>query len=695
MSILILLFLIKCTSTNLTISTHNLEINFGKNGKLSSVIVNNNHMETRENVINSGFYILEYPQKKLYKVSGSLKGRGKIISQEATIDEAQLRLEAQFERHDRYISVTGEVDDLSGEDRGIDVIYRLPVEGSGWIFWDDVTHKREIKAGGNYQNEFYPVGCISKEGEGGIALAVSAYHPCMHSVEYDPDKSLFLIRLKFGLTQDAKEKLKGKAPFKFFIYSTDAYWGFRDGLFTYYNIHPDIFKRKAPRDGLLLEGLISKQKKYNPKWNPDYFAYARVRDIWLNEEPERESLGIDSYQYVLPGQLEFRYLKKLPQNYDEAIKMFRNYTDEIIDKQLKNKAEKDSIHIWSVMPTDRDKNLKQWIENASLRDKEGRYIIDIRNKPWGGNMVTFPINPDPDLFEDKDKQIFSTNRLKKCVRILQNHPTYDGIFSDSFHGWGNYLNYRREHFAYTDYPLTHDGDGRVCIYNTIAHREWLEELKKRIKPYNAFTLGNGLRPNSKQWINAIFIDVLTCEHGGQEEKVKSSFPFYRVVAYKKPFIVATSREKNAIPFELFLKNCTIYGLLPTRMAPEVPGTSIRFSYAEQDEPLIKKYIPVIIKESHLGWEPVPHAVSSDPAVQVERFGPNNESLIFAIFNKENRSKSITLDIDTQALGIEMNNVKSLISKRDIPAKSSINLDLEANEIEVIQIGKSFGWESCL
>jgi hypothetical protein len=427
------------------------------------------------------------------------------------------------------------------------------------------------------------------------------------------------------------------------------------------------------KDGLILvEGeTLTHERESNPKWNPDYFGYFQTHCLNVVGEPEREALGIDGYQYVLPGQLEIKHLKKLPNNYEEAMSIYNNYEEKFPEFMAKENS------------FSYDLDLKPMIESTSLRDMDGEYIIRIRNVRWGGNTVTFPINPDPDLYGDKEN--YTDIILEKLKCIFKLYSTYDGIFFDSFHNWGQYLNYRREHFKYADLPLTHDKDGNIHIHNTLSHWECLMAIKEKFGSNGKFVMGNGIRPG--QLFNAMHLDVICVETGDLDV-----FSWNRAVAYQKTFHVLWGRESMDEPLEPYLKNSTLYALLPSRLGPIVIKNRQRMglSYTEEDANLIDRYIPVILNESSLGWEPVPYAISSDAEVQVERFGPRDGRIMFAIYNRSDKPKSISLEINTTALDISgIDRVESMIKKQRIEPKNPLKLTLGPRELEVILIGEPY------
>jgi hypothetical protein len=178
------------------------------------------------------------------------------------------------------------------------------------------------------------------------------------------------------------------------------------------------------------------------------------------------------------------------------------------------------------------------------------------------------------------------------------------------------------------------------------------------------------------------------------------------MSYHKPFHISRTGMKNPGEILHFLKSCGQYGLLPNRMASfeaikgtELPPTRMSTeveqvlavtSYLKRDKDLIDKYIPVILKESQMGWEPVTYAISSDTDIQVERFGPLDGRVLFSVYNRSDSEKTISLKINTDALNIpEINQVKGMISGKSITPENPLKLKLEAYELDVILIGKLF------
>jgi len=127
---------------------------------------------------------------------------------------------------DRYIEVHGEVQDLKGMDRAIQVRYKLPVNATGWLWGDYIRKSREIESGIQYKNVYkigetrtqnaYPFASISN-GEQGLSLAVPMNVPRIYRIGYDTDVGYF-IEYDFGLVNCTDKIGPGYANFTFIIY---------------------------------------------------------------------------------------------------------------------------------------------------------------------------------------------------------------------------------------------------------------------------------------------------------------------------------------------------------------------------------------------------------------------------------------------------------------------------------------------
>lgn len=227
------------------------------------------------------------------------------------------------------------------------------------------------------ENTIYPFACVTNGARSaGLALAVCPDSPCVFQMSYLAEERCIEIVFRFGLSQLPRNPtLKGRAPFKFVLYRVDPEWGFRDAARRYYAMHPEAFRTRTDRYGLwLFVGTVSEAL------NPHHYAFHEGGP--RGAEMDR-AFNVYSCPYVLVGQRE---IDSKATNYEEAVADLG-----------KLDPEKRSFY---------GPGRKQVIENCSLRDPKGRYILKLRRRGGslkGAAVATFPMNPDPSLYEDRTR----------------------------------------------------------------------------------------------------------------------------------------------------------------------------------------------------------------------------------------------------------------------------------------------------
>ena len=111
---------------------------------------------------------------------------------------------------DGYIEVQGELEDLTGKDRGLWLGFNLPLDTVGWK-WDKTlsTHPMVSHDEPGYPdfNNLVPIPSVWNQ-SGGIALAIPPTHPCVFEVRADGDG--LPIQMAYGLSR-ATTKFPSKA----------------------------------------------------------------------------------------------------------------------------------------------------------------------------------------------------------------------------------------------------------------------------------------------------------------------------------------------------------------------------------------------------------------------------------------------------------------------------------------------------
>ena len=297
----------------------------------------------------------------------------------------------------------------------------------------------------------------------------------------------------------------------------------------------------------------------------------------------------------------------------------------------------------------------------------------IFKKAEGG--IDFPHNCDPDLFADKSIPVYAGMYLRKAddLRKLGN---FVSIHWDRLGGWSNNLNYRRDHFAYIDHPLTFDQEGRVCIHTQFTNYELFDAYRLQGKQIGLFHEAAGMkqygwskipnRPAGHTSAGQFFLASVVAG-GWQEGSFKpiglGGFDFERMVLGRKSYRISSGNivEHKEAPTLEVIKNAlaktTAYGFAcPVQVQyfyPQShPGYLKDYSWYSKSEhkALWDKYEPANLAIRLAGWEPVTHAFANSDAVQLQRFGRGDE--IYLTVWGPLPPASVEIEVDAAALGLK-------------------------------------------
>ncbi len=557
-----------------------------------------------------------------------------------------LRVEAVFLAEADRITCTGSVEDTSGNDRGVELFFALPVGAKDWR-WGKSIREESVLAGRPHSVDDMTFSSLSDPSTGaGIALAVPADSPCDCSFGYD-EQFGYRIGFRFGLSQAGGGNLKGRAPLKFVIYRCDGAWGLRDAARRYYAFWPKAFEKRVRREGLWMFG--------NPRFplpDPENYAF---HEGGPNGWEFDEKHGIETCPYIIPGQRELTRLDSLPADAGEAMRVFQQFkeTPSAVNARGRRKD-------WGA-------NMLEIIENCMLFNAEGRPHVWIRNTPWGGNSITFPLNASPYLYRDSDRSTVAKSLLAAVAEQHDATPALDGTYVDSLGAWGNYFNFRQEHFSSAQIPFSYDpATGKPVTANRFSLLEFLEQLGRQLHQRGRLLFANGLHPNRR--FHFFALDVLGVEgHGQMEQK--------RVMAYQKPFLLLIYNILDQpARMEQFFHLATFYGIYPS--FANMADYKTPESYAPVAA-LNRRFVPALQKITAAGWEPVSYARASHPDLWIERWG-SGAGAYLTVHNASDRRRNETLVLDTGRLGL----LGAGLTAEDLLSDESWTAHLEGNTATV-------------
>jgi hypothetical protein len=581
--------------------------------------------------------------------------------------KAKLSITAQITQRRDHLWVTGIVEDTRrADDRAVDVVFRLPFRPAVW--WPRISEgiepqratkatarmaDRDLPPGAavletrkenGLEQDVLPIGCVTDPKQRtGIAIAIPPDFPCRFRFAYVPDAGCLELTLLFGLSTAAPAELKGCAPFRFVIMPADGRWGLRDAVRRYYAIFPTAFQRKTQSSGLWLFAVPS----FTQVPDPDNYAF------WegprLTELDQALAHKIENYPYIIVGQREITYLKDKPSGYEDVLAAL---------KQEPARTKKSKVG-WA--------EVKALVESCGLHDAQGRWVHQLRSTEWGGNSITFPLNPSPFLAG----RTVSSTVLSEVEATLKDYPRLAGIYVDSLASWGSFYNHRREHFAAVRAPLSQDDAGQVCIANWMPHVDFLRELRRRIGGRLVF--GNGIRPGRA--FCAFECDILGVETAAGDLRHRRNLDFYRTVGGAKPFLFLFYSPKD-IPratAEEYVQRFIAMGL-----SPEVKGEPWGCN-KKRDADLLAKFLPIYRRLDLAGWQPVTHATVEPRTLWLERFGTKPPDLYFTLYNPTDKPLDARLTLDRRALALTLK-----VAMKELVAGGEV-LAVPPRSLRVVQI----------
>ena len=572
----------------------------------------------------------------------------------------------------------GEIESEAESDRALILRYTAPVAAEGAVFEDELSRTTGTAEETRVLGAVFPLAGMTGDGWG-VALAIRPFLPwCLGMVGSAAGLG---VELYLGLSPDVRA-LPNRAPFEFAIYPATPGWGFRSALARYYELHPDFYAPRFPGSGFW---------NWQEKGDIDEaLALYRLQgitrtDTFYDEIQRNRGLGILSFDYIIVGQRELKHLPELPSSYEAAMEVFSAFA-----KEWRENADGP---LRQQYPHWRDAHLPDLIERCACREADGRYRVRLRRSEWADNSITFTMNPNPALFADKAWETVGSTTLRSVAQWFE-HVPIDGIMIDSLGAeWPAALNFRRDHFAYAQYPLTFDKQGRIALHNCTSHYEFVEALRRLAREKGKYLFANGIyryrRPAMPEHFNGVengrfFLAALLDAAGREQTRLltRQELEFFRTAMGRKLYAALLYEWKDpemvrqqlnrALPFVVFAG--------PNRhFMSGISYLSSKDGY-QRDRELLGWFIGHCRTLFDAGWQPVTHARVSGPDVVCERYGAD-DVVYFALVSFGEEPVTCEVAIDLGALGMSGRRGDTL-HIAEIARNAPIAKDVEANTCRV-------------
>lgn len=610
-----------------------------------------------------GLRVEDVESGRKYPVDGEMDEVEGELTQSVDVPDGAIGVNATYRFvDDRVLEIEGSVSDRSETSRVVDVVFSLPLDRSDGEWITNIFESDDFAADSSPAEQAdLPIATLRAPDEWSVTYAIPPDEPCRFEMGLAPDSEStdLSLRTKFGLSPDAEGPLRGRASFRFRIdLGADPDWGLRGALRRYYDRHDEWFSTAVDNYGLW---QVLPLDRYD---DPEHFVFHEAGRFVGDAETVEEYAQNDRWElddehgsytlpYTIPGHREITHLEELPETYEEAMDAFEEWDREPVPFESFR-------YISSFRDVD---ELKAIVRNSGLHTADGSLETVIRNTDWGQDSVTFPMNPNPNLERDGDDPTIAKYMLETYVPELLSHSSFDGIYVDSLWGWGNFFNYREEHYGaatisltYADERLSFGEDGKPGLYNAFSHQEYLRALRELLHEEDKIVMGNGIRTTGDNGLafNAFALDVL-----GVELDVRNAAnseydaAFYRSVADAKPVLSLTHGTPSEEEFATMWKFGLLYGVAPTSDGHE--GNAMHEPDPDSsDLPLIdtqdeyrERYAPVLERLMEAGWAPITGVRAGEDDVRVERYGSDGD-WYFVVYNT-GEATDVAFDVDETVL----------------------------------------------
>ena len=575
------------------------------------------------------------------------------------IEREALGLKLETKRSGDCIEAT--LTDVTGKDRAVTLVYAMPVAGDGWRWLAGPGRSEAAAPGREYMvTQGMPVGmgrlsrwpfAALSDGRHGQALGIDMAQPAFFRAGYNAGTRELFLAFDLGLTSE-----KPQARLRFCQFAFDPAWEFRAALARFYALFPEQFRCRTPQQGVWMPfAKISKV----PQWEDFGFRFKEGND----ETAWDDAHDILTFRYTEPMTWWMKMSKELPRTLDAAL------------AEAERLAAQGNAAARAFLA-------------SGFHDENGKFAARLLDTPWCNGAV-WSMNSAPGVASEcTDFKSKWSDQLREKLYGPQRKGDLDGEYVDSAECYvTDMLNFRRDHFAAAETPLTFAPDSRhPALFRGLLVFEYVRALARDVHGMEKLMMANST-PASLCWL-APQLDVLGTEtdwnHGGKWRPMSADELLYRrALCRGKPYCFLMNSDFSKLSHELvekYMRRSLAFGMFPGFFSADA-STGAYFTRPElyeRDRPLFKKYVPLCKLVAEAGWEPITRVRSSDAQVLVERFGEK----YLTVFNAGAGPRTVTITLDTAPAAAS----RELISGAALVWKEhATTLTLAAEDVQVLEV----------
>ncbi|MBI5686323.1 MAG: hypothetical protein HZC54_14715 [Verrucomicrobia bacterium] len=577
------------------------------------------------------------------------------------------------------------IEDTTSRDRGLLVRVGVPVNATGWKWWDDMDRRRVIEPGKLYENAkplraFAALPewkdkpdlrmgyntenfCSVITGGAGLCLAVPLDQPRIFRTGYDAKSGMFGITYDVALCKETAPP--SQAAFEFELFACDPRWGMRSALDTYYRRHPAFFTKNLTEEGMWIAFTA-----LNGLDNTTEFGVAIQEGA--GSAGYDDKIGVKSFSYYTHAGM-YADVPDHKRGVDPTPSLERRIA--AAEAMFRRSTGRDGVYA-----------------ECGLHDTAGRLSAE-PGTVYGDVLAQFCL--EPEMFYGR----WLLDRIEKFFADFRKRGELDGVYYD---GLTTGINYRREHFRHASYPPSWDPVAKKpYLYNYFSSVEWARLVAEKLHGMGKFTMMNGAMGASP--FCAPYLDVMGAETGLNISR--ADYSFVKTICHHKTFatlLKGNYAKLGGAEIELFMRRCLAYGVFPGFFdwPPSGLGPGGTYwdhpEYYERDRLLFRKYQPLVKTIAVAGWEPLTFANTADAALQVERFGAMERGCVFfTVLNDSTEPVRSVLTVEADKLHLPAKDlfVFDEVSQRRLGCEVSggvltIPLGLPPQSVALVHIAKA-------
>lgn len=572
--------------------------------------------------------------------------------------------------------ITLELASDSDADRAMTFYGVYPIPGEKRVWLDGPTDSvpvepgreyfcgRVFQVGSNGRLSRWPFGAVTyaeSDNKAGTLLGIAPDYPAFYRAFFNEPAGELALAFDLAFTKE-----KPTATLKLVVADFSPQDEFGGALAAYYSIFPNSFVCRTPSQGNWMPfapisavpgwedfGFKFKEGSDEIAWDDEHgiitFRYTEPMTWWMGldqETPRTYEAALDKAKKLADQGDRAAQALMTSGHYDESGKL----TAILIDTPWCDGA------VWSMndMPGLDQAVAEQGVDHADQFPVSGfglKWSQKTANQQYG--------EPVSDLFgkaasNDRSDALAAMNgSIRDAFGDSAPKPGLDGEYIDSSEGYVTaMLDFRRDHFAWADRPLTFEQDtARPGILRGLIAYEYAKKISDDVHNRRHLMMANST-PNQFFWLVPL-LDVIGTEtdwnRGGWSPMSKNELFYRRALCCQKPYCFLMNSDFTKFSFETterFMRRSLAFGMFPGFFSADA-STGHYFKNPdlfERDRPLFKKYLPIIRQVAEAGWEPIPLTASNCENVIVQRFG-TKPNLFLTVYNDSDQPQTVRLAFD--------------------------------------------------